>query len=534
MATPKYGGRDCELSTTGVDARGESIDSCKVTSNVLAELTPALTELGVGVWSRQYLRQGYAGGYASPYSTDCLRHWTAAGQCYYADMGHVEVCTASCLQPTTFAAQCISTLLGAEAARNRAQTESDEGHTYALTASNADMADPGISFGTHLSFTVASPLWEDLFTEQRHPAILGYVSSAIAAAIAFFGAGYLLQFNDGTTTYSLSARAHHLSRLKTLSTTQPFARGILNTRREAHGKGHDRLHLIGFDYCLLSSPLLFSLLQCTLVAAEEGYCGMNLFDPVRAVRVWSWSMDPRTGKLPATVPLIDGRRLTLPAYIRELSATLLQMCEAGLITPAVAPQALDMLPRIIELTHFAEEGSLTRCGRHLTWAAKLLWLTQLCANGATMGDAQTRLADHDFSRTDPHKGILWRLWQDGLVDPLVEPSDAQACLQEGPRESRDWGRGQIIRRFADQVLDVDWDFVDLRSGEGRWSPRLRVEMPHLDSLNKEQFAHTIQEAEDPEHLFKLLAGESERHTRESDPLEEVTRQLAASPEGNHE
>ncbi len=396
MAEPKYGGRDCELSTTGLDSRGESIDSWKVTPTVLAELTPALAELGIGVWSRQSVRHAYAGSYASPYSTDCLRHWTEAGQCYYADMGHVEVCTASCLYPTTFAAQCLSTLLGAEAARHRAEAES-EGHTYALTASNADMSNPGISFGTHLSFTVASSLWEDLFIEQRHPAILGYVSSAVAAAIAFFGAGYLLPLNDGTTIFSLSARAHHLSKLKTLSTTEPFARGILNTRREAHGKGHDRLHLIGFDYCLLSSPLLFSLLQCILAAAEEGYCGMNLFDPVRALRVWSWNMEPRTGKLPATARLVDGRRLTLPAYIRELTETLLQMCEAGLITPQVAPQAFEMLPRIIELTRYAEEGSMTRCagisrgrpscsGSHSfvptvrTWAMrKLAWPTTTLA-----------------------------------------------------------------------------------------------------------------------------------------------------------
>jgi hypothetical protein len=400
----------------------------------------------------------------------------------------------------------------------------------ALTASNADMLDPAISFGTHLSFTVAPSLWEDLFIEQRHPAILAYVSSAVAAAIAFFGGGYLLPLKDGTTIYSLSARAHHLSKIKTLSTTEPFVRGILNTRREAHGKGHDRLHLIGFDYCLLSSPLLFSLLQCILAAAEEGFCGMSLFDPVRALRAWSWNVDPRTGKLPATARRVDGRHATLPAYLRELSNTLLEMCEDGLITPQVAPQAVEMLPRIIELTRYAEEGSVTRSARHLTWAAKLLWLTQLCADGANLGDPQTRLADHDFSSTDPQQGTLWRLWQEGLVDPLVELSDAEACLREGPSESRDWGRGQIIRRFSPQVLDLDWDFAELRAHEGRWSPRLRVEMPHLDSLNKAEFAHLIQVAENPQHLCELLAGRSERYAQETDPLDDVTRQLAVIPE----
>jgi hypothetical protein len=530
MAVPKYGGRDCELSTTGVDPSGAAVDCCLVTSRVLAAMGPALAALGIRTWSRQPSGEGYTCRPASPYAVDSLRHWTAGGQCYYADMGHVEVCTASSLYPTTFAAQCLSTVLSAEAARSLAQSHSDAGHAYRLAASNADTVDPGTSFGTHVSLAVDSRLWEDLFLEQRHPAILGFVSSAVAAAIVFFGAGYLLPLRDGTTIYSLSARAHHLSRLTTLSTTERFARGILNSRREPHGRGHDRLHLIGFDYCLLSSALLFSLLQCVLAAAEEGFCGLNLFDPVRALRLWSWNLDARNGRLPATAPLTDGRQLTLPAYVRELTEALLKMCESGLITPAVAPQTGDMLPRIIELTRYADEGSLTRCARHLTWAAKWLWLTQLAASGATMGDAETRLADHDFSCTEPSVGALWRLWQEGLVDPLVDISAATDCLRAGPAESRDWARGQIIGRFFDRVVDVDWDFVELRSTDGRWNPRLRIELPRPDSLRRDRFGHIIQAAEHPRQLGELLAEQSEPYARPSDPLHDVSRQLALPDE----
>ena len=55
-----------------------------------------------------------------------------------------------------------------------------------------------------------------------------------------------------------------------------------------------------------------------------------------------------------------------------------------------------MLPCIIELTRYAEEGSITRCARHLTWAAKLLWLTQLCANGANLvGHVELALIECD-------------------------------------------------------------------------------------------------------------------------------------------
>jgi len=125
MAVAKYGGRDCELSTTGLDADGHAIDSWKVTRSILDEIDPALGDFGSLAWSSPVYRSNGAGqnGWyyqGSALSSDCLRHWTDAGQCYYSDMGHVEVCTATCLRPTEFAAQCLSTLLVAEAARQRA------------------------------------------------------------------------------------------------------------------------------------------------------------------------------------------------------------------------------------------------------------------------------------------------------------------------------------------------------------------------------------------------------------------------------
>ncbi len=531
MAIPKSGGRDCELSTTGVDADGRSIDPWKVTREILRQIGPALASYGVKVWSRRSRSQGYGyGGYATQYSSDCLRNWTSAGQCYYSDMAHLEAASATSLAPKTFAAQCLSTVLAAEAARKLAEEEAEDGERYDLTTSNADLLDPSISFGTHLNVQVHGTLWEDVIKEHRHPAILGFVSSAFAAAIPFFGAGYLLPLNDGSTIYSLSARAHHLSKIKTLSTTQPFCRGLLNSRRESHTDKHERLHLIGFDFDLLSSAPMFSFVQCILAAAEEGYCGMNLFDPVRALRTWSWRLDLNTGKLPATAMLVDGRQLALPAYVRELATVLLEMCESGLITDEIAPQATEMLPLVIDLARYAEEGAIAQCARHVSWAAKLLWLMQLSAQeGVTLGDAETRLADHDFCHTDPERGAFWRLWNEGMVDPLITIEDAEACLVEGPPESRDWGRGRIIDKFFDQVADADWGFVDLKSGEGIWSPRLRVEMPQLDSLNKVQFQPIIEAAVDPEHLGDLLTEGNDAETRQTDPVDDITRELAVVP-----
>lgn len=547
MSVPKWGGRDCELSSTGIDAGGQSIDSWKVTREILDGMEPALASHQVRVWTRdaRWTRgcgHGYnstAGGYGgysgglgyasgvSVYSRDCLRHWTAGGQCYYSDMGHVECCTAATKSPREFAAQCVSTLLAAEAARRWAEQQAEPGTCYALTTANTDALDPAISFGTHLSMSIEKWLWEELFVESRHPALFGFVTSALAAAIPFFGAGYIMPLKDGSVVYSLSGRAHHLTKMKTLSTTEAFNRGLLNSRREPHGVDQERLHLIGFDFCVLSSALLFSFLQCVLAAAEEGYCGMVLYDPLRALRSWSWRIDLRTGRLPATALMIDGRRPTLPAYLGELAAVLLNMCEQGLITEEIAPQAQQLLPLVVDLARAAEQGDLLPCSRHLSWASKLLWLTQLCEqSGGGLADPEIRLADHDFSHTDPRQGALWQLWEEGLVDPLISLDTAHTRLAEGPAESRDWGRGRIIDKFYDFVADVDWSYVDLTSDQDRWSPRLRIDLSRLDRLNKAQCASLIEAATDPAHLSQLLNAQVDGAARCTDPIEEISQHLA--------
>jgi proteasome accessory factor A len=307
-----------------------------------------------------------------------------------------------------------------------------------------------------------------------------------------------------------------------LSTTQAYGRGLLNSRREAHGKGFERLHLINFDFCLLSSPLMFSLMQCVLAAAEEGYCGLNLCEPLKALRTWSWSLDPASGKLAAACTLVDGRILTVAEYMAELAGTLLKMSEGGLIDQQIAPDAQRWLPKVIELAHYVEEGSLDRSSRHLTWSAKLLWLMQLCEqDGLSLGDPAMRLADHDFTNTNPEQGAIWQLWEAGLVDPFVTMEDAKAALVEGPAESRDWGRGQMIRRWGESIADVDWGYVEVRRGGGTWGPRLRIDLPQLSSLNAESRG-LLDRAEDLPHLCELISPES---STQVDPIENITRQL---------
>lgn len=500
MAIRKTLGRDCELSTTGLTADGRTVRPWRVTRHVLAHIGTAFEERGGRVWS-QPVRLTRADGSSPPdpeegpgsrasygaQSSDTLRHWASSGQCFYADMAHVEAATAETADPRKLAAQCLSALRVCEAARRRAESSAPPGTTYALTTANVDILDPGTSWGTHFNVSVEPELWEDLFRSVRHPTRLGFVSSAIAALIPFFGAGYVLPFRSGAR-YGLSGRAHHLRRLSTLATTEAYGRGLLNERREAHSESEDRLHLIGFDCALASNALLASTLQCTLAAAELGLRIEGLYDPVLAATVWSLGLDIGTGRPTGVARREGGDAATLPRFVRELVTFLIRRVDDGSIPDEIAPDAAELLPKVLELTHYLEEGSIGRVATHLDWAAKLMVLTDMCRReGVPLDDPRIRVADHDYASTDPERGHFWRLWEEGRVDPLVVFADVEVCLADGPEDARGWARGRLIREYCDQITHVDWSYVEIQDDKRPWHPTVRIEMPATGSMQRACF-----------------------------------------------
>lgn len=499
MPIPKFLGFDCELSTSGLDRDGRPLAPIDATRGILARIDAAFERSGASTWSRARSGSGYQN------STDCLRHWAPNGQCFYMDLCHLEICGAATLHPRDFAAQRFAALTVAEEARARAEEEED-GARYTLTAANVDTADPGISWGTHLDVCIEKELFDNLFHSLRRPAVFGFVASAMAAIVPFFGAGLLLPSDEGLI-YSLAARAHHLTRTTTHSTTQAYERGLLNSRQEGHGAAHERLHLISTDFTLVGAALEGAVVQGVLAAAEDDCCALGLLDPVLAMLKWSWGFDPATRTVPTAAELVDGRHLTLPRYLRELCELLLARYAEGRVDESITPGAEELLGLVVDLTHWLEEGaeSFPKVARHLDWAAKWLHLEQVAgARPSGFDDPALRLIDHDFTRTNLRGGALWQLWERGLVDPLVDRAKVEAFLVDGPPETRAWARGRLIRRFGAQLTAVDWSLLELHLTEARWAPRLRIALPSMTSLDRASFEPIVESARNVQELARLL------------------------------
>jgi Pup amidohydrolase len=543
MPIPKYVGDDCEFSTTGRGPDGQQIAGGEVTCALLDRIGEAFLPYGLKVWTdrpqgNQPRRDEYRRGGESRWGWDnsaagatCInrfdsnRNWLPNGGCAYCDCEKLEMATGATLHARRYASQHIASLLIAERARKAVEAGTAPSIELQITAENVDPQDPSASWGTHFNVCIAKSLWEDLHADVRHPNVYSFVTSALAAATVMFGSGYLLPLQNGEVLYSLSARAPHLTRLDSLATTVAFQRGILNSRREGFSS-EERQHLINFDFSPASARLRSCLVQLIFSAAEEGYCGLNLFDPVKALRTWSFSLDLQSGRLPEPALLADGARMTLPHYMRALCTVLLTMVESGLIGEDVVPEAADLLPIIIELTHQLDAGALAQCSKHLDWCVKILFLLNLCVDGrARFGDATTRLASFDYTNTNPQRGWFWKLWEAGHVDPLVTKEDVEQALATAPPESRAWGRAGIVRRFHRQVAAVSWDQVTLlrNAAASRWSPRLKIGLPELDSLNQAEFEPILSQAGDVDHLERLLRQRT--RVTESEPAMEINTQL---------
>ncbi len=537
MTIKKFVGDDCELSTNGKDPRGNQMDSWDAAGAILEYSGAAFAGYGWSDWtvrrsqqnswynSSSYNNSWYGGSGGGFNRYDSNRHWLPGGGCQYCDLGKVEVCSGETLASSDYAARHLANLKIAEAAR-RAAEAAKPGARYQLSAANVDPRDPATSWGTHFNVQIDRCLWEDLHHDLRRPNVLAFVVSALAASTVMFGSGYLLPLAGGEVIYSLSARAPHLSKLNSLSTTVAFARGILNSRRQGFSE-EERQHLINFDYSPLSARLRCVVVQALFAAAEEGYCGLNLLDPVKALRTWSFGLDMQSGRLAETATLADGRRLTLPQYMRELCTVLLEMVSSGLIGEDVVPEAGELLPLVIELTHQLEAGALARCARHLDWAIVLLFVLNSCTgNDVSWGDPATRLACFDYSNTDPERGWFWKLWEAGEIDPLVTPEEVDRAIVEPPAESRAWARAAMVRRFGDQITAIDWDHVELRreNATSRWANRVRIELPELESLNRAEFEPIVSQARDVDHLVELL--DHRTPVAQTEPVMEITGQLA--------
>jgi proteasome accessory factor A len=466
-------GADIELGNAWTGGTGRS--NLEVAGRILRQLDRIHPLRGLGPDNSDWRRSAWG---------EWGRHWLPNGGCIYVDMSHVEVCPPETLSARDHAAAVHAMYRIVGLCRRRSKRTLPAGEDLFVNIHNSD-GTLGTSWGAHQNVNISRRLWDALFNDRK-PHLKALLASFVAATVPVFGQGMILPLRSGCR-YVASARAHHLGSLVTLSTTEPYNRGLLNSRDEPHARADQaRLHLIAYDANLQPAAIVLrsGLIQLVVAALESGWfdAALLLDDPVAAVQAWSWGFDPQAGVLrPSPADRPGGAPIGLFEWHRRLLDGLRSLVDSGQIPDPVVPEGSWLLDRWEETLDDLVRADLDRLARRLDWALKWTILAEPLAASGSLDDPQVRLLDLYYGHVDNRLGLFWSFWRQGLVDRLIDPAAIRGFLRAGDCRTRSGLRGELVRRLRPWIVDLDWSVITVsRDGSGSWwqpSRRKKIALP---------------------------------------------------------
>ncbi len=425
------------------------------------------------------------------------RHWLKNGGCIYIDMAHLELCAPETRSARDHAAAVHAMIQLARFCRRRALAALPDGQDLFVSVHNSD-GTLSTSWGAHLNVALSRRLWDDLF-HDRKPHLMALLASIVAAAVPVFGQGMVVPMRRGCR-YATSARAHHIGSLVTLSTIEPFNRGLLNSRDEPHAAGDlARLHLIAFDASLQPATIVLrsGLMQLVVAALQCGWfdAALLLDDPVSAVKTWSLGFDPAAGAFrPLAVPRAEGSPIGLFAWHRRLIDGLRLLVNSGRISEETVPEGTLILDLWDDTLDALLGEDLPRLSRRLDWALKWTILAELLETTPDLSDPRFRLLDLHYGHVDDRVGLFWNYWREEQIDSVVDARSIRRFRTGGDPHTRSGLRGELVRRLEPWIIDMDWSYIELSRDATRswWHGARRHHIalsdpaepggPHIDRL----------------------------------------------------
>jgi len=427
------------------------------------------------------------------------------GARYYVDMGHPEMSTPETLDPYTLVAAQKAGDLIVEECRRIAEISmgilaKDRDLKIHIHRNNSD--GQGNSYAGHENYLLSVGLFEEIVycmstlydrASRRHYKVFreGPTTQAVAKFFAtrqiITGSGKVgSEKHDeirNAVPYQISQRSDFMMRIVGVSTVE--WRGIINTRNQplADIKTMRRFHVICGDSNMseLSIYLKCGITALFLKMMEHGYIQRAsgdimtpLFDALAAYHTVSRDLG-----LNERLPLMNAQTTTaLETQIRfcELAQTFVRAMELAPVWHDIARKWEAVLNGL------AHDRAKDPWAKNLDWVVK----EQLLQNfqkrhGVGPTDLSCRalaLAYHDIN---PDKSIYHRLFSNGKIMSIVMPEDIERLKREPPSDTRAWLRGEVIKRYPGNIIDLGWDYMFFNNGDF-------VEMKDPVAGNREQIA----------------------------------------------
>jgi proteasome accessory factor A len=387
----------------------------------------------------------------------------------YIDSDHLEINLPEHTRAADHAAHVHAGFAIARRAQEAAAARLPRGGRINLMAS---VSDGQRSWGHHLNVMVRRQLFDDLFTRKPH--LAGFLATHLATATLCTGQGQVGAGNErAPCDYQLAQRPDWFEEMVGHQTT--YRRPLLNLRDEPHaGPGLARMHVIFFDnaLCPVANYLKAGTTQLVLALAEAGWAdpALVLDDPLAAA--WDISRD-----------LSLRRRLRLAGRGRSATAVEVQKRLAELAGEFVAsgeaegcvPGAADVVRCWLETLDLLRRRELAALARRCDWALKYLVLDrQRGRRGLAWRSAEMKCLDLLYASLDPGEGLFLQLAAAGGVEAMPSAAEIERFVEQPPEETRAWLRAHVLRRFGEEVTDVDWGRIRFRTEGGRWWTDERV------------------------------------------------------------
>ncbi|MFQ5471887.1 MAG: proteasome accessory factor PafA2 family protein, partial [Dehalococcoidia bacterium] len=287
---------------------------------------------------------------------------------------------------------------------------------------------------------------------------------------------------EGENLFQIWQRGDFLRSRVGLQTT--YDRPLVNSRDEALAADPDRyarFHVIAFDANRMEFAEYLKLgllrLLCAAIDADRIDTALELDDPIAAIRSIS-----RRFSIP--LRLARGKTATALEIQREFLAAFVRLHEQDSFAERV-PDAAEILARWDETLACLEKDAFSLIGS-LDWITKYAWLEQIRSNeNLNWSSPQMKWFDiqyHCLTGSDAPTFPCTRITTDEQIDALA---------LRPPRLSRAAIRGELLRRFGDEIAEANWHWL---ASSDRKTAYLLPDDPTPDIVQVPDAAKTLKEA----------------------------------------
>ena len=394
--------------------------------------------------------------------------FTVAGARIYEDHFHCELSTQECLSARDLVACVKAGDAVIDRARRAASRTLPAGDAVVVLANNAD--GHGNSYAGHLNVLMSRDAFDFLF--DRRPQVL-YRSLVpfLVTSQVITGAGKVGAENGAAPAlFQLSQRADFIETAGVHAGTTCF-RPLVNSRDEplADRERFGRLHLIVFDTNRMEwalwlkagmTQLIVAMVEDALLDDAALLPDLTLADPVAAFHTVSRDLSLRE---PLGLDAGTGRSaVEMQAIFAEAARSYVQSGAAE----GIVPEAEAIVEGWLDTLSLLERADLNALSDRLDWVAKLACIG---AAGLPLDDPRAKVADLRYADVNPDRGLYHVVCAKAGRARRVTTDDEVARMQiAAPTNTRAYVRSELLRRFAHEVVSVDWQRMTVRDANGSW------------------------------------------------------------------